>query len=318
MQSTGLTVTHTITSDETDEVNELWASLPVYLRHNNPLREGEDHQRGMEDTSIEYWDGSQWRALPDSESGTPSMVTTDVIRLGRGYLLGDGMQYAYVSFTGSQRVRRSEGKYYDPYQSKTGVRTVHIDLHGNPGTTKTLPAETSVSYTIQTIEPPLDDPSTGQSVLLEKGDNLVSTSIVPEPAHMDSVFADVASDIVEVQNEKGDRYRPGDGVNEIGNWDPSEAYVVHAKTGTTLSLQGTSLDTSSVTLEEGWNWVPYTRSATLPVEEALASIDDVLVIVKDETGRAYVPDEGIQELEILAPGEGYKIYVSSSIMLTYP
>lgn len=320
VQSNGLKVTHTLTSDETDEVTELWASLPVYLRHNNPHRAGDNRQRNMENTLIEYWDGGAWQELPfDADSdGTPEIVATNALRLGRNYEDGQGMRYGYVSLASTQDVRRAKHKYYDPYQSKTGVRTVHIDLHGNPGTTKTLPAEKSISYTIQTSEPSFGDVPTSQSVGLEKGTNLVSASIVPEALSMDSVFADVATDVVEVQNEAGDRYRPADGVNEIGNWAPHEAYVVHADAEATLSLQGTSLDTSSVALEEGWNWVPYFRATALPVEEALASIDDVLVMVKDEAGRAYVPGEGIQELETLVPGEGYKVYVSSSTTLTYP
>ncbi|MCS3697016.1 hypothetical protein GGP73_001711 [Salinibacter ruber] len=320
VQSNGLKVTHTLTSDETDQVTELWASFPVYLRHNNPHRAGSDFQSDMNDTRIEYWDGSGWVELPfDTDSdGVPEIVSTDALRLGRDYEDGEGMRYAYVSLASTQDLRRSKHKYYDPYQSKTGVRTVHIDLHGDPGTTKTLPASKSVSYTIQTTEPALGALFTEQDVSLRKGSNLISAALAPEHAHMDSVFAGVAADVVEVKNEAGERYRPADGVNEIGHWDRDEAYVVYAESGATLSLQGTPVDTSSIALDEGWNWVPYSRSSALAVEEALTSIQDVLVMVKDEAGRAYVPGEGIEELSTLTPGEGYRVYVSSSTTLTYP
>ncbi len=319
-QSNGLKVTHSLSSDQTDDVKELWASLPVFLRSYNPERAGDDAQGQMDDTSIEYWDGASWSAVPEDQDsdGVPEIVTTDALRLGRDYQDGKGIQYAYVSFASNQDLRLSLEKYYDPYQTKTGVRTVHIDLHGNPGTTKTLPASKSVSYTIQTTEPALGALFTEQDVSLRKGSNLISAALAPEHAHMDSVFAGVAADVVEVKNEAGERYRPADGVNEIGHWDRDEAYVVYAESGATLSLQGTPVDTSSIALDEGWNWVPYSRSSALAVEEALTSIQDVLVMVKDEAGRAYVPGEGIEELSTLTPGEGYRVYVSSSTTLTYP
>jgi len=154
-RSEGLEVTHRVTSDETDEVRELWASLPVYLRHYNPKRAGDNLQKGLEDTSIEYRADGSWEAMPEDQDGddTPELVSTDTLRLGRDYQMGDGMQYVYVVFDQTREVRLSEGTYYDPYQSKTGVRTVHVDLHGNPGSTESLPGEASVTYTLQPAAP---------------------------------------------------------------------------------------------------------------------------------------------------------------------
>jgi len=155
VQNDGLKVTHNLTSDESDQVNMMWAGLPVYLRHNNPHREGLNLHENMNDTRIEYWDGSSWVELPEDTDNddVPEIVSTDALRLGRDYEDGQGLRYGYINIDQSRKVRRSKGKYYDPYQSKTGVRTVHIDLHGDPGTAKTLPASRSVSYTIQTTDP---------------------------------------------------------------------------------------------------------------------------------------------------------------------
>jgi hypothetical protein len=154
LQSNGLQVAHTITSDEVDEVNELWASIPVYLRDYSKFA-GPDDQVDMDPTTIEYWDGSQWVVMPeDTDSdGVPEIASTDALRLGRDYPIYSETKYAYVSFASVQDVRLSEWVYHDPYQTSTSARTVHIDLHGNPGTTKTLPASKSVSYTIQTTDP---------------------------------------------------------------------------------------------------------------------------------------------------------------------
>lgn len=323
-QPDGLKVTHTLTSDEADEVTELWASLPVYLRHYDPSPSGDDMQDGLEDTTIDYWDGSQWVELPFDEDsdGVPEMATTKALRLGRDYegLAGNnGPAYVYVDLASSQSVRRSENIYQDPYQTAARVRTVHLDMHGNPGTTKTLPASKNVSYTIQTTDPTSeDDTSTSQAVPLREGWNIISTHVSPASPALDSVFAGLQSEITVVKNEAGERYRPGEGVNEIGQWSSEEAYAVYATSEAMLSIEGDSLGSSSVALEQGWNWVPYFPDSPLSVDEAVSSIVEDLVLVKDETGRVYSPEKGIEKLDQMGPGEGYKVYVRQSTTLTYP
>ena len=65
----GLEITHTITSDQADQITELWATLPVFLR---------DTDQNMADTTIAYWDGLGWQSV-----GT-SLVTTARLRLRCG------------------------------------------------------------------------------------------------------------------------------------------------------------------------------------------------------------------------------------------
>jgi hypothetical protein len=321
-RSDGLKVTHTLTSNQSDQINQLWASLPVHLRHWNPHRAGGERQGGLEDTSIEYWDGSGWQAMPEDQDGdeVPELVTTTALRLGRDFeMLGQGIQYAYVNLSTEQDVRLAKHKYYDPYQSMTGVRTVHIDLHGNPGTTKTLPTEKSVSYTIETTDPTSEgDTSTSHEIFLQKGWNIVSTSVSPTPPAMDSVFAGLQSEVTVVGNETGERYRPGENINEIGRWNSEEAYRIYAESDVTLTIQGNSIGSPSIALERGWNLVPYFPSSSLFVEEAVSSIAEDLIFVKDESGRVYLPYKGIKLLEQMEPGEGYTVYVRQSTTLTYP
>lgn len=312
--SNGVRVTQTLTSNESDNVTELWASIPVYLKDSWNSTQGD-----LAPTTIEYWTGSGWTAMPDPASGTPSTVDTDALRLGRDFQDGNGVRYTYVSFTNTQTMRLSEAAYSDPYQTGTDARTVHIDLHGNPGTTKTLPAAKSVSYTIQTTDPTTGGgTSSTQSIPLQRGWNLVSASVAPSHTDMDSIFADLSSDTLVVKNDNGQRYRPGEDIDEIGSWDTSEAYSVYVDSEATLTVRGTPVPTSTVALEEGWNWIPYFPASSLPIEEALSSVTDQLVIVKNEAGQAYLPNHESNKLESMEPGEGYKIYVDEQVTLTYP
>ena len=155
VRDSGLEVTHAVESDGSDEIEMLWASLPVYLRHFNPHRAGDQLHRNIDDTSIEYWTGNSWDSLKvDSNSdGTPDLKETSALRLTRNYEMGDGPQHAYIDFSNSQKVRLSTGNYYDPYQSRSGVRTVHIAIHENPGTITDMPENKSVTYTIRPTSP---------------------------------------------------------------------------------------------------------------------------------------------------------------------
>jgi len=312
-RANGARVEHVISTDKTDEVTELWATIPFFLREDNQ----EVWKVGT--LSIQYWDGSAWQALPeDTDSdGVPEVVTTTALRLVRSDKSGVN-RYAYVSFTQSQDLRLSTQQWEDSYQTDFLGRNVHIDLHGDPGTAKTLPASKSVSYTLQTTDPTTGDSSTSQVIPLQNGWNIMSTSVSPATPAMDSVFAGLQSEITVVENEAGERYRPDENINEIGQWSSDEAYLVHVKSDVVLTIQGDSLDTQSIPLEEGWNLVPYFPSSPLPVEEAVSSILEDLGRVKDEAGRAYLPEKDPDVLEQMEPGKGYKIYVRQPTTLDYP
>ncbi|MCB0322302.1 MAG: hypothetical protein KDD69_01980 [Bdellovibrionales bacterium] len=124
----GLKITHIISSDQQDQLSELWATIPVRL--------GEVQG---DDTSIEAFDGAQWQAL------TTSFRHTEKIRLGK---TGTAQQYVYIVFAQPQRVKLSAAEYQSPYQTTTRIRNIHIDLHGTPGSSAPAPVHKSVLYAI--------------------------------------------------------------------------------------------------------------------------------------------------------------------------
>jgi len=322
-QRDGLHITHHVTSDQSDELTELWASIPVFMRAVSSERPGDQPQLNYEDTSIEYWNGSSWERMPEdtNSNGTPEFVTTTALRLGRDFLFGDGPQYVYVAMTGGQRVRLAKDYYEDPYQTKTRVRTVHIDLHGNPGSVQQAPADKSVSYMITTADP-TKGVATGDAQILQfrAGWNLVSSLISPSNPDMRKMFESVASAISRVQREDGAVYDLQNGVDEIGAWEKDEAYAVYAEEATMLSVAGDPIDpsTTSIDLKEGWNWVPFLLDKPTSVQQALASIEDALVLAKDRDGHVFYPAYNIASLQELRPGEGYVVFVQRDVVLTYP
>jgi hypothetical protein len=133
------------------------------------------------------------------------------------------------------------------------------------------------------------------------------------------VFEGLSGAVSEVKDADGNRYVPSEGINEIGDWDALQGYMVHVTENAELIMEGSAVTaTTSIPLEKGWNLVPYYPETALPVTEALSSISDQLVAVKDRYGNAYLPQYSINDIGELQPGRGYRIYVSSATELTYP
>jgi hypothetical protein len=155
-----------------------------------------------------------------------------------------------------------------------------------------------------------------QTVDLESGWNLISGDVAPDTAALETVFADVSVQLVK--NEEGAVYDPSEGTNEIGAWDSTAAYKVYTDSRQTLTLDGTIVeDTTTIPLDEGWNYVPYLPDGASSLSSALESISSELVMVKDEAGNTYVPAYGIDEIGQLEPEAGYQVYVSAPVDLVY-
>lgn len=155
---------------------------------------------------------------------------------------------------------------------------------------------------------------------LSPGWNFISGLVTPDAPELDAVFSDIQSDILLVKDQQGQIYSPSFGINSIGDWDPTSAYMVYAEADATLTLEGEAItpETTSIALVPGWNFVPYLRDVPLPVDEALAPIADQLVMVKDSGGQVYVPEFGIDTMGTMQPGRGYKVYVDEAATLNYP
>ena len=158
-----------------------------------------------------------------------------------------------------------------------------------------------------------------QTISLHAGWNLVSLRVHPIEPALDVLLASIRDRLILVKDKYGRVYSPELGVNQIGNWDWQQAYMILVSAATSLTVSGTPVEVSTpITLEAGWNLIPYWPAQALPVQEALGSLGSALVLVKDVEGRLYFPEYGVQDLSVLEPGQGYKVYVQQAITLQYP
>jgi hypothetical protein len=175
---------------------------------------------------------------------------------------------------------------------------------------------TTSSVVLSTVEAG-DGNTTTQAIPLAAGWNLISSHVAPDPADMPSIFGGVSS-LEIVRDETGNEYRPENDTDDIGPWSDGESYMVYVTSADTLSLSGTAIAVNSpIALSEGWNFVPYYPGAAQSPHNALGSIANELVMVKDETGAGYIPSYNIDQIGELKPGQGYKVYVSSEVELIY-
>lgn len=162
------------------------------------------------------------------------------------------------------------------------------------------------------------DESESQTIALETGWNTISSHVAPSDSSLDQVFSD-ADALVMVKNEEGDAYIPSEGVDQIDNWDVTEGYLVYVETDQSISVSGSSVETTaSISLADGWNIVPFYPRSSMTVAMAFEPIRSNLVMVKDDEGQSYIPSLGVNTIGEVVPGEGYEVYVTSPVTLTYP
>lgn len=204
------------------------------------------------------------------------------------------------------------GRWY----SVPGLLALVLVCAGAVGMEAVSPSASSLQSVEQTPTAPADT----QHIALEEGWNLISSRLVPDAPSMEAVFAPIADAVKVVRGPSGAVYKPGDGTNTIGDWKVQAGYEVYVTSPQTLVIEGSPPvpSESAISLEEGWNTVSYLPSTTQSPTEALASIDGSIGMVKNETGDAFIPGEGITRLEVLAPGEGYKVHATADTDLEYP
>ena len=117
----GLRVTKTLSGSP--RADELWATIPVYLRN-------AQRHKDLADTTIEGWVDDAWKPL------TTELQMTQRIRLGRD--TGDGIAHAIIGFQSPESVKLSESPWQAAYQSRSRIRNIHIDLLNDPVVTYSI------------------------------------------------------------------------------------------------------------------------------------------------------------------------------------
>ena len=139
-----------------------------------------------------------------------------------------------------------------------------------------------------------------QSIELCDGWNLIS-SYLNSNQSVEEVFNPIQENIIIVKNNSGTAYLPEWNFNGIGEFNSLEGYFVKTYTSTTLNIYGTfiSPEANPIPLNNGWSAISYLRTDEVPANLIFAEIvnDNNLVIAKNYSGQAYLPDWDFNGME---------------------
>ena len=133
-----------------------------------------------------------------------------------------------------------------------------------------------------------------QTISLPLGWSNFSTYIKGENMNMDHLLSSIVEDIVIVKNGEGMAYLPEYEFNGIGELADGKGYQIKLVAANTIVIEGTYLlpEENPISLDQGWNMIAYLRLEPSDASGILADLDSDgnLIIAKDYTGQAYLPD----------------------------
>jgi len=165
------------------------------------------------------------------------------------------------------------------------------------------------------------------SIPLHEGWNLMSFDVMPQDPSIASAFQSIEGLYTEVRSYDGEMtiYRPDLPLetNTLQTVDAYHGYWINMTSDGVLTITGTPIEPgTAIPLMAGNNLVSYWPSSSLPVEEALASIDGLYTEVHGYADQALsyyssLPPE-LNSLKTMEPGHGYWINMTEPGLLIYP
>ncbi len=160
-----------------------------------------------------------------------------------------------------------------------------------------------------------------QRIRLNQGWQIISLNIEPETNDPRAIAHNLVArgSMQLIKDGLGRFYAPEFDFCNIPEWDVRQGYLIKMTEQDFLTVSGNRMEVDSpIQLIEGWNMAAYFGAEPMPPEEALESIRDHLIMVKDGEGHFWNVEFEFSNLEEMAPNCGYLIDVSEDCVLRYP
>ncbi|MAJ97766.1 MAG: hypothetical protein CMD07_00590, partial [Flavobacteriales bacterium] len=162
---------------------------------------------------------------------------------------------------------------------------------------------------------------TEQSIDLPEGWSMFSTYMYTESMDMADMLYQIHDDVIIAKDNSGLAYLPEWGFNGIGDCQIGHGYQIKLLNSNSLSYTGQYMlpEENSVSLPSGWSMVGYLRIEPAPADLVFSDFasSDNLIIVKDYTGLAYLPEWSFNGIGDLHPGQGYQLKLQHEDVLQY-
>ena len=167
-------------------------------------------------------------------------------------------------------------------------------------------------------EPDTLPPETVQTIPLLAGWSWISFNVQPADSSIPAVMRS-CEQLALMQNIAGDAYWPAFDHDDITDMNIFEGYKVYLNDPDTLEVHGIPvIPASPILLKKGWNFVSYLPIRPIDAKAAFASISEKLIIATNDDGRSYFPQYALNDIGLVRPGQGYKLYLSAPDTLLYP
>lgn len=200
----------------------------------------------------------------------------------------------------------SEDTVFDAYATFEPTMP-NQENYATNGMSAILTLGTTVLFSVQTIN-------------LMQGWGIYSTYIDPFEPNVDSVFANIVSQVQIIKDGNGSIFWPQYGLNLIGNLVIGNGYQIKMFVPDVLELVGYAVvpEQSPISITATWGLYGYLRQTPAPIAAMLSSIVSGIEIVKNGTGAIYWPAYGINMIGNMMPGAGYQIKILNPQTLVYP
>ena len=177
-----------------------------------------------------------------------------------------------------------------------------------------LPGGISAIESLFTLTPAKID------IYLNKGWNTISSYIIPEIKAFDylvdwSKFAFIKS----IEDIDGNTYFIDKKNDSYPAFNIKKGYKIFSENTGKFTLTGAVVKPSFYPLEikKGIQIIPFYSFLSRPITDVLKPIISDITLVKDNDGKVYIPDLGINRLQQLNPGQGYYLQAKKATQLVY-
>jgi beta-glucanase (GH16 family) len=160
---------------------------------------------------------------------------------------------------------------------------------------------------------------TEQTLNLVKGWSIFSTYIIPDEKDLGTILSPIIENVIIAKDYTGAAYLPEYNFNGIGDVTLGQGYQIKTTEASDLTISGTyaTPEQNPISYTEGWNMIGYLRTEAAPCDAVLADMVDKLIIAKNSSGAAYLPEWDFNGIGMMNPGEGYQIKTTAAGTLQF-
>jgi beta-glucanase (GH16 family) len=155
-----------------------------------------------------------------------------------------------------------------------------------------------------------------QEINIVKGWSIISTYMIPDDMDLMNVVAPIVEHIIIVKDFSGKAYLPEYNFNGIGNIEVGQGYQIKTTEETEISISGAYAypEEHSINYLQGWNMIGYLRTEAAAADLVMSDMvaNEKLIIAKNSTGQAFLPEYNFNGIGTMNPGEGYQIKTTAS------